>query len=117
MKVLAYTSPARGHLNPMMGPLLELDRRRAEVHVRTLAAGVPGAREAGLECEAIDPRIEAVEMDDHAARSQIEAGRRSFAVWAERAPLEVDDFRAAVAETAPDLTLVDTTTFGAKAAA
>ena len=24
--VLAYTSPARGHLNPMMGPLLELHR-------------------------------------------------------------------------------------------
>lgn len=117
MKVLAYTSPARGHLNPMMGPLLELDRRGATVNVRTLAAGVPGVRDAGLECEAIDPRVEAIEMDDHAVSSQIEAGKRSFAVWAERAPLEVADFRAAVAETRPDLALVDNTTFGAKAAA
>lgn len=117
MKVLAYTSPARGHLNPMMGPLLELARRGAEVHVRTLAAGVPGVRDAGIACEAIDPRIESLEMDDHAASSQIEAGKRSFAVWAERAPLEVGDFRAAVADVGPELALVDTTTFGAKAAA
>lgn len=117
MKVLAYTSPARGHLNPMMGPLLELSRRGAEVHIRTIEAGVPGVREVGLACEPIDPRIEAVEMDDYAASSQIKAGMRNFAVWAERAPLEVDDFRAAVAATGPDLALVDTTTFGAKAAA
>lgn len=117
MKVLAYTSPARGHLNPMMGPLLELDRRGAEVHVRTLEAGVPGVRGAGLACEPIDARIEAIEMDDYAASSQIEAGKRNFAVWAERAPFEVADFRATVTDVEPDLALVDTTAFGAKAAA
>ena len=116
MKALAYTSPARGHLNPMMGPLLELRDRGAEVHVRTLASCVEDVRAAGLECEAIDPRIEAIEMDDYLARSQIKAGERNFGVWAERARLEVDDFRGAVAETKPDLALVDTTTFGAKAA-
>ncbi len=117
MKVLAYTSPARGHLNPMMAPLLELRRRGAEIHVRTLAAGVDGVRAAGLECEPIDPRIEAVEIDDYRAKSQIKAGRRGFEVWAERAPLEVPDFRSAVADTEPDVTLVDTNTFGAKAVA
>lgn len=117
MKVLGYTSPARGHLNPMMGPLLELARRGAEVHVRTISGGVGAVRDAGLECEPIDPRIEAIEIDDWAASSQIAAGRRGFEVWAERAPLEVADFRAAVAEVGPDLALVDTNTFGAKAAA
>ncbi len=55
MRVLAYTSPARGHLNPMMGPLVELSRRGAEVHVRTLASQVDGVRAAGLRCEPIDP--------------------------------------------------------------
>lgn len=117
MKVLAYTSPARGHLNPMMGPLLELARRGAEVHVRTLAAAVEAVRAEGLACEAIDPRIEAIAMDDHRARSQIGAGKRSFAVWAQRAELEVGDFGAALAAVGPDLALVDTTTFGAKAVA
>ncbi len=117
MKVLAYTSPARGHLNPMMGPLLELSKRGADVHVRTLAAGVEGVREAGLKCEPIDPRIEAIEMDDHGAKSQVAAGERAFAVWAQRAAEEVGDFEAAVAAVSPDVALIDTTTYGAKAAA
>ena len=117
MKVLAYTSPARGHLNPMMGPLLELAARGAEVHVRTLAAAVSSVREAGLHCEPIDPRIEAIAMDDHRSRSRLAAGERAFAVWAERAAAEVGDFEAALAAVAPDVALVDTTTFGAKAVA
>lgn len=117
MKVLAYTSPARGHLNPMMGPLLELSRRGAEVHVRTLRAGVEPVREAGLSCEPIDPAIEAVAMDDHRARSQVGAGKRAFQVWAERARLEVGDFGGALREISPDVAVVDTTTFGAKAVA
>ena len=117
MKVLAYTSPARGHLNPMMGPLLELSKRGAEVHVRTLAAGVEPVREAGLACEPIDPAIEAVAMDDHQAKSQVAAGKRAFEVWAERARLEVEDFGSALRKVSPDLAIVDTTTFGAKAVA
>jgi len=117
MKVLAYTSPARGHLNPMMGPLLALRERGAEVHVRTLAAGVEPVRAAGLGCEPIDPRIEAVAMDDHRARTQVAAGKRAFEVWAERGRLEVADFGAALGEVSPDVAVVDTTTFGAKAVA
>jgi len=117
MRVLAYTSPARGHLNPMMGPLLELRERGAEVHVRTLASGVEAVRSAGLACEPIDPAIEAVAMDDHRARSQKAAGERAFQVWAERAPLEVADFGAALEAVRPDVAIVDTTTFGAKALA
>jgi len=117
VKVLAYTSPARGHLNPMMGPLLELARRGAEVHVRTLAAAVDAVRAEGLRCEAIDPGVEAIAMDDHRARSRLAAGERAFAVWARRAAPEAEDFEVALAAVDPDLALVDTTTFGAKAVA
>jgi MGT family glycosyltransferase len=117
MRVLAYTSPARGHLNPMMGPLLELAAGGAEVHVRTLASEVPAVREAGLACEAIDSRIEVIEMDDHSARSQVAAGEKAFEVWARRAQVEVSDFEAAIAAVSPDLALIDTTTYGAKAVA
>jgi MGT family glycosyltransferase len=39
-RYLAYTSPARGHLYPLVDTLLELDRRGQEVHVRTLASEV-----------------------------------------------------------------------------
>jgi UDP:flavonoid glycosyltransferase YjiC (YdhE family) len=117
VRLLAYTSPARGHLNPMMGPLVELRRRGAEVHVRTLSSQVESVRAAGLQCEPLDPAIEACVHDDHRARSQIESGRRSFATFAARAPLEIPDFEAALAATGPDAVLVDTTTYGAKALA
>lgn len=117
MRVLAYTSPARGHLNPMMGPLLELAARGAEVHVRTLASEVSAVRDGGVACEPIDPRIEALEMDDHSAKSQVAAGERAFEVWARRAKAEVGDFEAAIDAVSPDLALIDTTTYGAKAVA
>lgn len=117
MNVLAYTSPARGHLNPMMGPLLELARRGATVHVRTLEPAVAGVRAAGVHCLPIDPRIEAIALEDYRGTSPPDALRRTFDAWGRRAQLEVEDFRRAVRECAPDVALVDTTTFGAKAAA
>jgi MGT family glycosyltransferase len=117
MKVLAYTSPARGHLTPMMGPLLELHRRGAEVHVRTLAAGVENVRAAGLEAAPISAAIEAVAHDDHEARVQMTSGARSFMTLRRRAKHEVPDLEAALDEVAPDVLLVDSTTFGAKAVA
>jgi MGT family glycosyltransferase len=117
MKVLAYTSPARGHLNPMMGPLLELRRRGAEVHVRTLSAGVESVRAAGLEAEPIAAEVEAIEHDDHLAGNQMAAGARAYATFKARAPREVPDFEAALEAVGPDLALVDCTTYGAKAVA
>jgi UDP:flavonoid glycosyltransferase YjiC (YdhE family) len=117
VKVLAYTSPARGHLTPMMGPLLELRRRGAEVHVRTLAAGVDNVRAAGIEAEPIAAAIEEVAHDDHEARVQLTSGARSFRTLRRRAKHEVPDFEAALAAVGPDLVLVDSTTFGAKAVA
>ena len=117
MRVLAYTSPARGHLTPMMGPLLELHRRGAEVHVRTLAAGVDNVRAAGLEAAPISPEIEAVVHDDHEARVQMTSGERSFRTLRRRAKHEVPDLEAALAEVRPDVVIVDSTTFGAKALA
>ena len=117
MKVLAYTSPARGHLNPMMGPLLELRRRGAEVHVRTLAPAVESVRAAGLEAEPLAAEIEALAHSDHLASNQMASGARSYATFKARAPLEVHDFEAALDAVGPDLALVDCTTYGAKAVA
>lgn len=37
-RILAYTSPARGHLFPVTAILLELGRRGHEVSVRTFAS-------------------------------------------------------------------------------
>ena len=40
MKILAYTSPARGHLYPLVPILDELAGRRSRIAVRTLASEV-----------------------------------------------------------------------------
>jgi UDP:flavonoid glycosyltransferase YjiC (YdhE family) len=117
VRVLAYTSPARGHLNPMMETLVELRRRGADVHVRTLSSQVEPVRAAGLACEPIDPAIEALVHDDHEARLQIQAGGRSFATFASRSPHDASDFAAALEAVRPDVSLVDVTCFGAKAVA
>jgi UDP:flavonoid glycosyltransferase YjiC (YdhE family) len=117
VKVLAYTSPARGHLNPMMGPLLELRRRGAEVHVRTLTPAVESVRAAGLEAEPLAAEIQALVHRDHLASNQLQSGAASFSTFKARAPHEVADFEAALDAIRPDLAIVDCTTFGAKAVA
>jgi len=40
MKILAYTSPSKGHLYPLLPTLLELRRRGHQIAVRTLASEV-----------------------------------------------------------------------------
>lgn len=116
-RILVYTSPAVGHLFPALGPATALAERGHDVHVVTLAGEVERVRALGLEAEAIDPRIEARVMDDHLAKNPIDAIQRSINVMSDRAPFEVEDLRAAVARTAPDVVLVDTNCNGARTAA
>lgn len=66
-RFLVYTSPARGHLYPLVPTLLELRRRGHLVHVRTLASEVEALRAAGLDARAIAPEIESVRLADWAA--------------------------------------------------
>jgi hypothetical protein len=78
MKVLAYTSPARGHLFPTVPILLELQRRGHTVVLRTIAADVPRMRELGFTADPISPEIEAIIHDDYRARTPMKAiGGRS----------------------------------------
>ena len=55
--VLACTSPAIGHLLPMVPLLLELKARGHDVHVRTLPAYVEHLRREGLEARPVDARL------------------------------------------------------------
>ncbi len=115
--ILAYTSPALGHLLPMTALLAELARRGHDVHIRTLASGVDDASRLGFSVAAIDPRIEAVEMDDWKASNPVGALRRSVSAFARRAPLEVDDLARAVADVKPGGLLIDVNCWGAQTAA
>ncbi|MBT9557330.1 MAG: glycosyltransferase [Myxococcales bacterium] len=115
--VLVYTSPARGHLYPLLPTLLELKARGHRVHVRTLSGEVAGLLRLGIEASPILPSIEGTELDDWKAKSPLQAVGRTFTTWLERAAHEVADLRAAIAACAPDVLYVDVNAWGALAAA
>lgn len=117
MKVLAYTSPARGHLYPVVPILDELASRGHTIALRTLASQVPLMEQRGFAAAAISPKIEAIEHDDYLARTPQRKIRRAVAVFASRAEHEVEDLRAAIEAERPDALLVDAMTWGATAAA
>ena len=116
-RVLAYTSPARGHLFPLTPILAELRERGHDVALRTMASQVPLMRELGFDAAPIDPQIEAIKHDDWQASSQRAALGRSVATFLARARHDGPDLRTAIAETDPDIVIVDINTWGAMAAA
>jgi MGT family glycosyltransferase len=117
MKILAYTSPARGHLFPLVPTLDELARRGATVAVRTLASEVDTMRERGFAASAIAREIEEIEHNDYLGRTPATSMKRSMATFAARAEHEVADLRCAISEHEPDLLLVDCMAWGATAVA
>jgi MGT family glycosyltransferase len=116
-KILVYTSPASGHTFPPVPTALALAGRGHEVTVRTGRAGVEPLREAGLRAEPVDPRIEAIEVDDWKASTPLGATRRLFNAFARRAEYELPDFQAAIEEERPDLAWIDINCIAASAAA
>jgi UDP:flavonoid glycosyltransferase YjiC (YdhE family) len=111
---LAYTSPAAGHVFPLVPGLLELRRRGHGVHVRTDPALVAGLRRAGLAAEPVDPRIAAIRPGGEDGRNGLRAGYRALL---ERSSLDGADLERALAETGAEALLVDTLAFGAGVAA
>src|SRR3954471_21943496 len=101
-RILVYTSPARGHLFPMMALVLELTARGHEVAVRTLAADVDLVRAQGVGAAAVDPRVEAIAGDDWKATNPREALKSAIRMFTERARYDGEDLRAAIAQEKPD---------------
>ena len=117
MKILAYTSPARGHLFPLVPILDELARRGHAIAVRTLATEVRLLTARGFDAAPIAPAIEAIEHDDYRGRTPPAKLKRAMATFGARAWHEVGDLRAAIADERPDAILVDSMTWGAGAVA
>jgi MGT family glycosyltransferase len=116
-RILAYTSPARGHLYPLTPILLELRARGHEVSLRTLASQVPRMRDLGFDAEPLDPRVEQLALDDwkeSGAKARLNASASAFAG---RAQFDVPALRAAIDQARPDAVIVDTNSWGAQAAA
>jgi MGT family glycosyltransferase len=116
-RVLAYTSPARGHLFPVTPILHELRERDHEISVRTLGAQVPLMRDRGFDAMPIDGAIERIAHDDYAARTPLGAQKRALRTFCARAAYEVGDLRRAIDDVRPDMLLVDINAWGALAVA
>lgn len=117
MKILAYTSPARGHLYPSVPILDELAGRGHDVAVRTLASEVELMAGRGFGAGPIAPEIEAIEHDDYLGKTPPARLKRGMATFGARSRHEVADMRRAIEETRPDALLVDCMTWGATAVA
>lgn len=63
-RILAYTSPGRGHLFPLIAILDELRRRGHQISLRTLADEVPSMQARGFEAQPISAQVEALALDD-----------------------------------------------------
>ena len=105
--ILAYTSPALGHLFPFSALLAELAGRGHKIHLRTLSTGVEMGRRLGFTTDAIDPRIEAIVHEDWKASNPRAALKMAVDVFCRRAAYEVADFTDAVTRTRPDALIVD----------
>lgn len=116
-RILAYTSPARGHLFPVTPILDELAQRGHEVAVRTLASQVELMRSRGFDAAPIDPAIERIEPDDYLGRTPLAAQKRSVRMLCARAGIDAGDLQRAIEDVTPDVMLVDFGCWGALAAA
>jgi MGT family glycosyltransferase len=115
-RILAYTSPARGHLYPLTPILDELRSRGHQIALRTLSTEVELMRSRGFDCEALDPTVEGGH-DDYLARTPQGALKRALRTFARRAEVDVPATRAAIEQSAPDALLVDVNAWGAQAVA
>jgi UDP:flavonoid glycosyltransferase YjiC (YdhE family) len=116
-RVLAYTSPARGHLFPVTPILDALRERGHDVALRTLASQVELMQARGFDAAPIDPAIEGIDHDDYLARTPLGAQKRAIRVFCQRAEHDAADLRRAIDAERPDAVLVDINAWGALAAA
>ncbi|KUI02620.1 nucleotide disphospho-sugar-binding domain-containing protein [Mycobacterium sp. IS-3022] len=116
-RILAYTSPALGHMLPISALLSELSHRGHTIHLRTLSSAVDMAERLGFDTTAIDPRIESIPLGDGDTTDPRRALQIGVAAFGRRAVHEATDLAAAVACVAPDALLIDVNCWGALSAA
>mgnify|MGYP000949799103 CR=1 FL=1 len=88
--ILAYGSPALGHLLPVSALAGELAARGHDVHLRTLADGVLAPERLGVHAAPVDPRIEAITGANALEYTQgLEASLHSVAATLRTPPAEV----------------------------
>jgi MGT family glycosyltransferase len=112
-RILAYTSPATGHVFPLVPGLLALRERGHEVMLLSPAEHVAQLRAAGIDAAPLDPRIEAVPVADYEAKDGRERLHRGLHDLLARGEHERADLERAIISYSPDVLLIDTNAYGA----
>jgi MGT family glycosyltransferase len=113
VKVLAYTSPARGHLYPAVPIMSELAARGHCASVVALSSELEHLAQTGIEGTPIDPAVERIEIEDWRERSLPKAGISVLKTFTQRAAGEAPDLERAIARFDPDVLLIDVNCWGA----
>jgi MGT family glycosyltransferase len=116
-RILAYSSPATGHVFPLIPGLLALRARGHDVRLLSPVGHVEQLRAAGLDAEALDPRIAAVEVSDYEADEGGERLHKGLHDLLARGGYERADLERAIASFEPDVLIVDTNAYGGAIAA
>ncbi|HEU0027020.1 MAG TPA: glycosyltransferase [Ktedonobacterales bacterium] len=116
-RILAYTTPARGHLFPLVPILDELRRRGHQIALRTLASQVPLMQARGFEAAPISAQVEAIALEDWRVSDPRESLKYSVRGFCARAEYDAPDLQRAIAEERPDALIVDINSWGGLAAA
>lgn len=117
MKALAYTSPARGHLYPIVPLLSELTARGHRTAVVALSGELEHLAHIGIDGWPIDRAVADIQIEDWRARSPPAAGLSVLKTFAQRAPGEAPDLERAIERAEPDMLVIDVNCWGAAAIA
>lgn len=117
MKVLAYTSPTRGHLYPVVPIMASLAARGHEASVCTLADELGHLAEVGVKGIQIDPVVEHNQLVDWRRRPLARSSLSVLRTLAERSSPEALDLAKAITGLDPDVLLIDINCWGAAAVA
>lgn len=113
MRLLVYTSPARGHLYPVTPIAAELAARGHDIHLYGLANELAHLEPLGITGSPIDPAIETIEILDWQERSLRGAGMSALRTFAQRSLHEAPDLARAIERHDPDLLVIDINCWGA----
>src|SRR3712207_282765 len=100
---LVYTSPAAGHVFPLVPGLLELQRRGHQVHLRTGPDLVDTVRAAGIDAAPVSPDVVRVEVTDYQAETDSARLHSGQTDLVRRGRYDGPDLAAAIAATDPDV--------------
>ncbi|RAV31131.1 glycosyltransferase [Corynebacterium heidelbergense] len=115
--IAVMTSPAKGHLYPLMETLLELRDRGHNVVVRTLGSEVTMLNNLGFKASALSEDLNSAELEDWDASNPLAALNAVLQQLVSRMPHDCAELKELIAQENPDMVMVDFTTFGGQIAA